>query len=123
MSGSGPDSPDWRPIPPPKPKGKPPPGVPPACDLAFETPLNSPDRAVVQRLRPGERLRVELRTTNGVSLLLAVSESGDVAGSITSAQMAQIIVCIQDYGVQYTATVLRIVSGQCMVRVSPTGGI
>jgi hypothetical protein len=106
MSGGGGRG-EWRPIPkPPTTRGSKedqrgdsgregaPPGAPPdPCNLVENTNLNSPNRAVLTGLRVGDVLSIEFRP-GPPRQLVATTSSGDVAGSITSPSMPQIIQCI-----------------------------
>ena len=85
------------------------------CDIVSLTNLNSPNAAVVGTLRSGDVLDVHLQV-GPPRLLLAATAAGQVVGSITSAEMARLIACIQQ-GESYVADVLSVRGGICQVRV------
>ena len=85
------------------------------CDIAAITNLNSPNPNVIRGLQAGDKLQIDLRT-GPPRLLLAVTATGQTAGSITSPQMATIIQCILQ-GVNYVAEVISVRGGICQVRV------
>lgn len=85
------------------------------CDIAAITNLNSPNPNVIRGLQAGDKLQIDLRT-GPPRLLLAVTATGQTAGSITSPQMATIIQCILQ-GVNYVADVISVRGGICQVRV------
>lgn len=91
-------------------------GEPGPCDITVDTPLNSPNPAVLAGLKVGDILTVRQLLGPPV-LLVAETVSGQVAGSITSASMAQIISCIRN-GVHYSATIRSIHGGMCVVRIN-----
>lgn len=124
MSGSGGGGNDWRPEPAkPAPKtksgdqgggAKPPPDP---CNITEVTTLNSVNRNVVASLRPNDRLAVVFQA-GPPQRLVAQTQAGATAGSITSPSMLQIIQCIQA-GHNYDAVVLSVRSAQCQVRIEP----
>lgn len=88
-----------------------------ACDITERTRLNSPNYQVVSTLRTGDVLSVTLE--DGPPLqLLAKTEAGKTAGSITSPNSARLITCIQQ-GWKYKATVLGVQGGLCNVEIAP----
>jgi len=123
MSGpSGKDN-DWRPEPRPAPRpkgndngggGNPPPDP---CNVVEITNLNSVDRNVVAGLRPGDLLSVVFQP-GPPQRLVAQTQAGLTAGSITSQSMLQIIQCIQS-GVSYTAEIISIRGAQCQIQIQP----
>jgi len=86
------------------------------CDIDTTLPLNSPNQAVLNRVIVGDILGVQL-IPGPPMVLVASTASGDVVGSITAAQMAQLIACIRQ-GVTYQAEVKVIRGGLCQVRVT-----
>lgn len=128
MSGpSGGSDSDWRP--PAKPatkpaakpkgddqggKGKPPPDP---CNITEVTTLNSVNRNIVAGLRPNDRLAIVFQA-GPPQRLVAQTQNGVTAGSITSPSMLQIIQCIQA-GHSYDAVVLSVRGAQCQVRIEP----
>jgi len=124
MSGTGGGS-DWRPEPA-KPASKPTKSgdqgggseAPPApCNIMEVTTLNSVNRNVVAGLRPDDRLPVVFQP-GPPQRLVAQTQAGATAGSITSPSMLQIIQCIQA-GHNYDAVVLSVRGAQCQVRIEP----
>jgi hypothetical protein len=89
---------------------------PDPCAIVEITNLNSPDRAVLATLRPGDLLDVAFQA-GPPQRLVAQQATGQVAGSITSPSMLQIIQCITARGVIYVAEVLAVRGAICQVRV------
>jgi len=124
MSGSGSGGNDWRPEPA-KPTSKPKGGdqgagekaPPDPCNITEVTTLNSVNRNVVAGLRPNDRLAVVFQV-GPPQRLVAQTQAGATAGSITSPSMLQIIQCIQA-GHNYEAVVLSVRGAQCQVRIEP----
>jgi len=88
------------------------------CALVETTTLNSPDRSVIATLRPGDVLDVEFQV-GPPKRLLAQRDTGEIAGSITSPSMLQIIKCITEGQYQYEAEVLSIRGAICQVQIRP----
>jgi ribosomal protein S1 len=88
----------------------------PCAKLNVKTTLNSPVPKVLSTLKKDDVLDVSLQGKKGP--LVAVTAGGDVAGSITSSQLAKLIECIQD-GYTFVAVVLRVDKGMCEVEVRP----
>lgn len=87
------------------------------CANLFEqTTLNSPNPAVITQLKPGDILALHLQTPRGP--VIAVTDGGDTAGSITSAILARLITCL-DAGHQFIALVLAVQGGACDVEIRP----
>jgi len=123
MSGGGGGGGDWRPEAKPKTGGASGGGggqatVPDPCNIVETTVLNSPNKQVLASLRVGDFLSVSFEV-GPPRRLLAKNKTGDVAGSITSPSMLQIIECINENNVQYIAVVQSIKGGTCEVRVQP----
>lgn len=116
MSGGGGGDDTWRPIPkPPKTGGEGGGGDDP-CAIHEVTTINSPDRTVLATLRVGEVL--DLILDNGPPRrLLARTAGGQIAGSITSPSLAQLIRCMQD-DVAYGLEILSLRGAVCQVRIS-----
>ncbi len=86
-----------------------------SCETLFvKTALNSPNPEVLLQLREGAVLSIEVRGR----LLVAVTASGEIAGSITSTMMAKILECIKQ-GYSYVAIVKKISGGHCDVEIRP----
>ena len=123
MSGSGGGGGgDWRPEPI-KPASKPKGEregegqgtFPDPCNIAEVTTLNSVNRNVLAGLRPNDQLSVVFQG-GPPQRLVAQTQAGATAGSITSPSMLQIIQCIQA-GHSYDAVVLSVRGAQCQVRI------
>jgi hypothetical protein len=114
MSGGGGGDKTWRRVS--RPVGHDPAGVgPDPCDIREVTAINSPNRAVIGALRVGDRLHVELIPGPPRRLVL-VTDDGQVAGSITSPSLPQLVACIGS-GTTYQAEVLSVRGAICQVRV------
>ncbi len=86
------------------------------CANFFErTVINSPNPAVLKTLKVGDVLQV---TVDAKRVVKVVTDSGDVAGSVTSARMLQLINCIED-GFTYVAIVKSIDGGRASVEIRP----
>ncbi len=82
-----------------------------ACsDLEFATTLASPDLAVVQTLRVGDILILDLRQgAGGRNMIAALAAGGQVAGAITE-RTADLLRCIQE-GIAFEAEITRMNGG------------
>ena len=115
MSGSGgggirkPD--EWR-----LPSDTGAPGEDDECDIVEETVLNSPNPEVVSGLEPGQRLSVVL-VAEPRQRVVAMTASGQIAGSITFPRLLTLIECIGKER-SYEAEVLRVDHGLVLIRVS-----
>jgi len=86
------------------------------CASLFEkTIINSPDPDVVDELKIGDVLHVTLGDKREI---LVVTDSGDTAGSITSARMLDFINCIEK-GFSYVAIVKAVAGGRTDVEIRP----
>lgn len=83
--------------------------------LAFETPLYSPVPAVVTRLKKGEFLRVELDSK--LRTVLAITQTGDVAGTIVGSKMSSIASCLKN-GFVYKGEIIRLSGGNCTINIT-----
>lgn len=83
------------------------------CNIVERVPLNSPQAAVVSRLKEGQQLTVEQR--HGVVVAL---EGANVAGSLTPRRLVELIDCMNQ-GRQYIAVVLAIRGALCEVEIRP----
>jgi hypothetical protein len=113
MSGGGGGDDTWRK--PAKPVGDTPSGDDDPCAIHEITTINSPDRTVLGALRVGDILDLVLEM-GPPRRLLARAPKGQIAGSITSPSLAQIIRCIQSE-VAYGLEVLSLRGAVCQVRV------
>lgn len=113
MSGGGGGDDTWRPTAKRK-KGKGAGGDDP-CAVEEITTINSPNRTVLAAVRVGEALDLVL-DLGPPRRLLARTFTGQIAGSITSPSLAQLIRCIQD-GVNYGLQVLSLRGAVCQVRI------
>lgn len=87
----------------------------PCANLFVQTVLTSPNPSVIGTLQVGDVLDLKVMPPGS---LVAVTNSGAIAGSIVSANLSQLIVCIQS-GTQFIALVLSILGGACDVQVRP----
>lgn len=94
--------------------GKSPPGNP--CDIVDVTMLNSPDRAVLSTLSAGDVLTLNY-LQGPPRRLVAETDKGQAAGSITSIALPQLIKCMQA-NVKYKAEVISVKGALCQVRIS-----
>jgi hypothetical protein len=116
MSGGGSNSSsDWRPSPSSEGAGKG--GAKDPCDVVETTALNSPVKAVLSGLKDGDILDVVYQA--GPPQRLVAESQGQIAGSITSPSMLQIIRCISVNDKQYVAIVLSVRGAICQVRIQP----
>lgn len=83
--------------------------------LAFETQLSSPKANVIQRIKIGDVLNIELENLD-VTSTIVVSWHGEVAGGLTTPDVLRLRECISS-GYKYVAIVLLINQGQIKVRV------
>jgi len=86
--------------------------------LMVRTILASPVAAVLQSVNIGDQLL--LRLEPGRSVVIAVDPSGRAAGSIISPDLHNLIDCIRQ-GNSYTAKVLEIEGGRCVVQINWIG--
>lgn len=85
--------------------------------LVEKTVLNSPVAAVLGRLKAKDGLQLEVKTSKGSKIVVAVYKK-QVAGSITIARLPALIKCIES-GRDFVAIVLSVRSGRCEVQVQP----
>ena len=85
----------------------------PCGNLVFNAVINSPQPSVVGRLTIGESLLLALGPGSQSVIVL---HNGDVAGSLTGTQVAQLINCLNS-GFIYHAIVVSLNGGKCVVRV------
>ena len=85
------------------------------CDITERTILSSPDPEVVKRLNKNEVLTIELEGRD-LERLVAKTDDGDIAGTITSEGMPDIAECIRA-GFEYGAEVLSVDGGRVEVMV------
>jgi hypothetical protein len=121
-SGGGGGSDDWRPISTPVPPGGGATGgagggagAPNPCIFTEVAILSSPNSQVIGGLSIGSVLSVVLQQA---PLRVVVMTGSAIAGSITSARLADIIQCIRA-GQQYEAKVTQINGGAVTVEVYP----
>ncbi len=79
--------------------------------LVVQTLLSSPKAQVVDRLKEGDELDVEVR--DGI---LVATDDGRIAGSLVSPQSLRIMECIGQ-GIDYVAEVLDVSGGAVEVKV------
>ncbi len=90
------------------------------ASLIFRTTLNSPDPTVLNDLAENDVLSVR-RTGPGNRRIVAVTEQGATAGSITHGKQVDLLRCLED-GVPFVARVERVSGGACDVQVRPKAG-
>ena len=87
------------------------------CSELFDrVTLASPVPEVLSALRTNSILSLVQQVQEGP--LLAVADTGAVAGSITGAVLGRLLACI-DAGYSYVAVVVTINGGRCVVDVRP----
>jgi cysteinyl-tRNA synthetase len=107
MSGSGGGGDSWRE----QPKD--------TCEtLSQETTLNSPVKAVVSKLKKGDKLDVRIKKSGNVTVVEAL-HNGKTAGAITSSIVTRLVECIGE-GHKYVADVTDVNGGACKVHVHHT---
>lgn len=82
------------------------------CRFVHTTLLNSPNASVLQTLSIGDQLDI---TNNGISIV-AITRTGQTAGSITYKHLVDLVECIGD-GWKYVAIVLEINGGSCKIQI------
>lgn len=92
--------------------------VPDCADIFEKTLLNSPKPEVLSKIKEGDVLTLELRQFESGKSLVAITLSGEIAGSITSASLSKIKSCI-DKGFGYIALVESVIGGKCTVLLRP----
>lgn len=88
------------------------------CNIFEKTILNSPNPVVLSRLESNDVLNLRVEDSNGRRSLVAIDNTGEVAGSITSMSMARLIRCIES-GHNFIALVIEIDGGRCDVQIRP----
>lgn len=88
------------------------------CDLQFQVDLFSPIANVIQTLKTGDRLSVQLHTQGQSTSVAAITmSSGQVAGTIAgSSHLGALVSCLQK-GESYEAEVSAITGSQVTVVV------
>ena len=84
--------------------------------LVFRTTLNSPNNQVVSSLKKNNELTIEVQSERGP--VVVKNDLGQIAGSITSQQMLDLIRCIAE-GFEYVAIVRNVSGGQVDVEIRP----
>ena len=84
------------------------------CDIVESVALNSVQKDVLGSLLVGDELNVEVREES----LVATTEEGDVAGSLTPPRLAALLECI-DKGYEYKAAILKIRGAYVEVEIRP----
>lgn len=80
--------------------------------LTFPTPLNSVNSEELAKLSEGSILTIEERD----GIVVAVGPDGGIVGSITAAQLANLLACMAA-GYEYIGVVNRIDGGSCLVTI------
>jgi hypothetical protein len=85
------------------------------CDqLSFLAIINSPQPAVISRLKKGDVLKVAFQASPQPAVV--VEYKGAVAGTLTGTKISNLISCLQN-GYTFEAEVISIVGGKCTVEV------
>ena len=88
------------------------------CDkLSFKAHLTSANAKVIKSLKAKDVMEVKVRSGSS-TVIVAVTEQGDLAGAITSGRHAKLLSCLKA-GYEFKATVLAINGGDCEVEVRP----
>lgn len=90
-----------------------------ACGQSYNAPINSPKPSVLGTVSIGTVLTVDVVPTGTTSTLVVRDAMGRIGGSLTFLGYTQVINCIVQRGVTYTATVLAIAGGVYTVEVAP----
>ena len=94
-------------------------GGPDACGQTYNAPINSPKPSVLGAVAIGTVFTVDVVPTGTTSTLVVRDAMGRIGGSLTFLGYTQVINCIVQRGVAYTATVLAIAGGVYTVEVAP----
>jgi len=86
--------------------------------IAEKTILNSPDPDVLKDLRKNDVLIVTLKVRNGQNILVAETQDGRTAGSLTLPLLPRILECMGQ-AFEYVAIVTDILGGRCIVIIQP----
>lgn len=89
------------------------------CSLSYEAPINSPKPSILGPLSVGDILDVVVIPTGSSSTLAVKDSRGNIGGSLTFFGYLQVINCIVQQGVVYSAEILSIAGGVYTVRVAP----
>ena len=89
-------------------------GKPTTCDIVERVALNSVQRGVLGSLSVGDELNVEVRNES----LVATTEQGGIAGSLTPPRLAALLECL-DRGYEYKAVILQIKGAYVEVEIRP----
>jgi hypothetical protein len=87
-------------------------------DLEFETALSSPQAGPVAQLHEGDELTVQLDTSNDARKVVARNGEGEVVGTITSGDFANLLRCLQE-GQPFVAEVISVDGGLVRVKIRP----
>jgi hypothetical protein len=112
MSGGGGGDETWRKIADPGAKTG---AAADPCAIDEITVLNSPNRAVLTTLAAGATLTLDFQP-GPPRRLVAITSGREIAGSITSISLPQLIQCIGQ-GVIFVADILNLTGAVCQVRV------
>lgn len=88
----------------------------PCNTLSFHSAINSPQPALIPKLKVGTILDVRLQTTPRAQIVVELKKQ--VVGALTGAKVSRLVSCIQN-GYKYEAKVLSISGGNCSVKVQP----
>ena len=96
--------------------GQAPGGTNPCAQIDETVRLNSPQPAVLAQIKVTEVLK--LRATNAKAPILAVTSTGQVAGSVIPSSLQRLLECMSA-GYEYSATVESLKGGICVVSIRP----
>lgn len=84
--------------------------------LVIRTTLNSPNPAVVKKLKKNDVLTIDVQGPRGP--VAALDGTGQTAGTITAQELLDLIKCIDD-GFEYVAIVRDVSGGKVDVEIRP----
>lgn len=85
-------------------------------DINTITHIATPNPQILEKVKVGDYLDLTLRTSTGP--IQAVTNTGEIVGSILTVTISQLINCINE-GVQFHAKVLSKNGGDCKVLITP----
>jgi hypothetical protein len=88
------------------------------CAIIESTVVNSPQATVVAQVKVGMRLSVTTQQQGGRTLLIAVTSTGAVVGSLTPRRLSDLLACIEQ-GNTYVAAVTSRNGGEVGVEIRP----
>ena len=88
------------------------------CLIVQSAPLNSPKADVLNSLNVGDELQVNVQSVNDRQMLVVVTQTGEVVGSLTHRGYATLLDCIVK-GYTYKAVLTRMSGGINEVEIRP----